>query len=341
MIAYAKDLTPDESAELEDDVLIATQWLPQQLMSDLASWVEEKNGGTTDDEEALTQMVSWLAFLRIFDTAASQDSLNRAALTSYASKCQSVKAVLATALNYANIGSDNRKVKADPVVQMEQMFRDRNLLEVSKVASLVIFRTVEVLPALTKQFWEMDCPKYFVQPLSNFVESLVAPEILQRELERIQRTSSFGEMTVTGSSITREVKALYIQDDFTLTVSIRLPPSFPFRSAEVDCSKSLGVQEKRWKRWSLQITMMLNQESGKLGDALILWKENVDKEFEGVEPCPVCYSVLHVKTHKLPELECKTCSNRFHYDCLTQWFRSSGKSACVLCQQPWSGTRVN
>merc|ERR1712194_948917 len=40
-------------------------------------------------------------------------------------------------------------------------------------------------------------------------------------------------------------------------------------------------------------------------DAL-LWKENVDKEFEGVEPCPVCYSVLHVKSHKLPNLECKT-----------------------------------
>jgi E3 ubiquitin-protein ligase DOA10 len=55
----------------------------------------------------------------------------------------------------------------------------------------------------------------------------------------------------------------------------------------------------------------------------------------------VCYSVLHVKSHKLPNLECKTCHNQFHSECLHEWFKSSGKSACVICQQPWSGIRIN
>jgi hypothetical protein len=140
--------------------------------------------------------------------------------------------------------------------------------------------------------------------------------------------------------VSREVTATYEQDDFTLTVLISLPACFPFRSAQVDCSKTLGVPQSRWKRWSLQITLMLNSQGGTLQDALMLWKDNVDKEFEGIEPCPVCYSVLHVKTHKLPALECKTCHNRFHVDCLTQWFKSSGKSQCVLCQQPWQGSRI-
>jgi hypothetical protein len=186
----------------------------------------------------------------------------------------------------------------------------------------------------------MACPNYFTQAVRDFVESYVSPEILRRELDRIRVASSFGEMHVKGSSVSREVTATYVQDDFTLTVIIKMPLSFPFRRAEVDCSKTLGVPESRWKRWSLQITQMLNNQGGTLTDALLLWKENVDKEFEGVEPCPVCYSVLHVKGHKLPEMECKTCHNRFHFDCLTQWFRSSGKSDCVICQQPWSGTRV-
>jgi hypothetical protein len=147
-------------------------------------------------------------------------------------------------------------------------------------------------------------------------------------------------MSVTASLVSREVTATYVQDDFTLKVLISLPAAFPFRSAVVDCSKTLGVPQSRWKRWNLQITLMLNNQGGTLQDALMLWKDNVDKEFEGVEPCPVCYSVLHVKTHKLPSLECKTCQNRFHVDCLTQWFRSSGKSNCVICQQPWHGTRL-
>ena len=186
----------------------------------------------------------------------------------------------------------------------------------------------------------MSCPNYFREAVREFVESTVSPEILQRELDRIKKATSFGEMTVKGSAMSREATALYTQDDFTLSVVIKIPLSFPFRRAEVDCSKTWGVPEKRWKRWSLQITQMLNNQGGTLQDALMLWKENVDKEFEGVEPCPVCFSVLHIKTHKLPDIECNTCHNRFHFDCLTQWFRSSGKSACPMCQQPWSGTRV-
>ena len=82
-----------------------------------------------------------------------------------------------------------------------------------------------------------------------------------------------------GSPASREVTATYVQDDFTLSVVVKLPLSFPFRRAEVDCSKTLGVPESRWKRWSLQITQMLNNQGGTLKDALLLWKENVDKTF--------------------------------------------------------------
>jgi hypothetical protein len=121
---------------------------------------------------------------------------------------------------------------------------------------------------------------------------------------------------------------------------IRVPSSFPLRNVEVDCKKTLGIAEKRWRHWALQIMLMLNSQDGSILDALLLWKQNVDKEFDGVEPCPVCYSVLCVKTHAMPNLECKTCHNRFHSSCLYKWFSSSGKNQCVLCQQPWSGTKV-
>jgi len=126
-----------------------------------------------------------------------------------------------------------------------------------------------------------------------------------------------------------------------LSVLIRVPPSFPLRNVEVDCHKTLGIPEKRWRRWALLIMMMLNNQDGSILDALLLWKENVDKEFEGVEPCPVCYSIICVKTHTMPNLECKTCHNRFHSSCLYKWFHSSGKNQCVLCQQPWSGLHVS
>ena len=121
-----------------------------------------------------------------------------------------------------------------------------------------------------------------------------------------------------------------------LSVTVRMPPSFPLRNVEVDCRKTIGIPENRWRRWALQIMLMLNNQDGSVLDCLLLWKKNVDKEFDGVEPCPVCYSVLCIKTHQMPNLECKTCHNKFHTTCLMKWFQSSGKSQCVLCQQPWS-----
>jgi len=283
-------------------------------------------------------MLCWLSFLDIADTATGKDSVNRLAFTSYVSICKAVDAMLDLALIYCNIGTD-RKVQLDAVIPMENIIETS--MSLSKLAARAIFRSVEVFPTLSKNWWDSTCPKYLTTTVREFVEQEVSPDILKLAIKSIKNASAFGAMQVQGGSITREINARYVQDDFTLSVLIKLPLSYPFRRAEVDCSKTLGVPAHRWKRWSLQITQMLNNQGGTLKDALLLWKENVDKEFEGVEPCPVCYSVLHVKSHKLPNLECKTCHNQFHSECLHEWFKSSGKSACVICQQPWSGTRIN
>ncbi len=338
---WSTSLATEEAEEFEEDVEIVCQWVPQRLMNYVECWQDVMNKDFhVQENDAFDRLTSWLAYLCIANVASEKDSMNRTALVSYTRKTGAVDSILDFAISYANVSTD-RKVKFEKVDDIDALFSGSDALELSKLAWAVIFRTIEVFPNLSKNWWEMSCPNYFRDPVREFVESNVAPELLRRDLQRIKVTSSFGDMTVKGSLISREVTALYSQDDFTLTVVIKLPPSFPFRRAEVDCSKTLGVPEKRWKRWALQITQMLNNQGGSLTDALLLWKENVDKEFEGIEPCPVCYSVLHVKTHKLPEMQCKTCQNRFHFDCLTQWFRSSGKSACVICQQPWSGTRVS
>eukprot|EP00980_Cylindrotheca_fusiformis_P005876 scaffold1233_cov111-Cylindrotheca_fusiformis.AAC.2 len=338
MDQWCVQLIDEEIEELEDDVDAVAQWIPRKLMNDVESWFEEDGDFILDPDSACSRFLSWIAFCRIAKTAGGKDSMNRSSFASYATKCKAVDTILNLAMVYGNVGTE-RKMKLEKYTDIDDIL-DSKVMELSKLAALTIFNTIEVFPMIAKNWWEMVCPNYATQAVREFVESTVSPEILRRELERMKQTLSFGEMNVKGSLMSREVAATYVQDEFTLSVVIKMPDSFPFRRAEVDCSKTYGVPESRWKRWALQITQMLNNQGGTLSDALLLWKENVDKEFEGVEPCPVCYSVLHVKTHKLPGVECNTCQNRFHIDCLSQWFRSSGKNDCVLCQQPWSGTRV-
>ena len=62
----------------------------------------------------------------------------------------------------------------------------------------------------------------------HFVENKIAPETLSRELERIKDATSFGEMTVTGSRLTREVIATYHQDEVRLLLFLR--SCFPINS---------------------------------------------------------------------------------------------------------------
>ena len=337
---WTDGLTDEETDEMMQDIEVVSQWVPLNMMTEIEKWHEE-NFESVKDDESIGRFLVWLTVLQIIDTAAPLDFRNRPAFVSFLRLTESSGAILNRAILYDPYVNDPKGLKNLPPISPSLLVKKSSDVDVERLASLTIFRTAEVLPSLCRHWWEEECPKVYVNPMQTLVEKQIAPTILQRELKRVrQSTGSFGDMNVSGSVVTRQITATYVQDDFTLKVLIQLPSVFPLRSAEVDCSKTLGVPQARWKRWSLQITQMLNNQGGTLQDALLLWKDNVDKEFEGVEPCPVCYSVLHVKTHKLPTLECCTCHNRFHSDCLQQWFRSSGKSQCVLCQQDWRGTRV-
>lgn len=66
-----------------------------------------------------------------------------------------------------------------------------------------------------------------------------------------------------------------------------------------------------------------------------LWLKNLAGYFEGVEECPICYSVLHPTLKTLPRKPCPNCKYVFHSECIYKWFKTSTKSSCPLCQMPF------
>ncbi|KAG7395736.1 listerin E3 ubiquitin protein ligase 1 [Phytophthora boehmeriae] len=216
---------------------------------------------------------------------------------------------------------------------------------VFQLGTRVFFRTVVRLPAMVRSWWNDDCSRATRSWAAKYFEDHITPSVLAAELELIQKASeskSIGgdefdeeEMTVKGSRVSREITTTYVKDECTLEMVVRVPSSYPLRSVEVECTKRIGISEDRWRRWVLQIIRVTASRDGSLLDAVMLWKRNVDKEFEGVEPCPICYSILNPKNMGLPSLPCKTCSNKYHNSCLYKWFNQSGKNKCPICQQPF------
>jgi len=205
----------------------------------------------------------------------------------------------------------------------------------------VLVRTLRVLPALARQWWADSLDRSSSALSLSFVAQYVTPVLIKQEVSEIHSAVSAGafpedEMQVFASSVSRTVTTLYKKDGCTLEMIISIPESYPFKTVTVECTKQLGVPEKRWRRWVIQIVSLLSTQDGSILDAVNLTKKNLDKEFEGSEPCPICYCVIHVQDHTMPRLECKTCHYKYHSKCVSTWFQKSKKNECPMCKQPWS-----
>jgi hypothetical protein len=212
--------------------------------------------------------------------------------------------------------------------------------DVKNLCTCALFRSVCYLPSLTRQHWSDNCSRVEKKRLGDFIQQRVYKALVSKEIALIalaSRSSFWNpeELSVRGSVASGEVVAVYMKEEAKVEIKIVLPPEYPLKNVEVEYVSKLGVSEDRLRRWKLQIIHLLKEQDGAVIDAILLWKRNVEKEFEGVEPCPICYSVLDLKTNSLPTLQCSVCSNRFHKQCLNTWFKQSGKNKCVLCQQPF------
>lgn len=214
-------LQQEEAEELEDDVFVVHRWLPDRLMAELESWAAVSDNG--EDRTAMGRMLSWLCFLSFIDGAAAVDVTNRGAFSSYIYNCGAINSIVSTALSYAEIEKE-RSTKSSSI-SVEEVLQDENCLEVSNISRLVLFRTVEVLPTLFKDWWTDGCPKSLSTPVSQFVQNKVAPETLRRELVRIKKAENLNEMSVTGSCVSREVAAAYVQDEVSPSVLVILFPA--------------------------------------------------------------------------------------------------------------------
>lgn len=210
---------------------------------------------------------------------------------------------------------------------------------VQQLACYALFRTISTLPAMFRNYWNEDCRRVDKMKLSRFVEERVRQSLIKREMALIRVAKSShrweeSEFEIKGNATTGEIVASFLRDETKIEIIIKIPAAYPLKNVDVDCTSRIGVSDGRWRRWLLQMIQLLSLQDGSVVDAALLWKRNIEKEMEGVEPCPICYCTIHTKTLKLPTLACPTCKNKFHPVCLHTWFKTSGKSKCVLCQQP-------
>lgn len=171
------------------------------------------------------------------------------------------------------------------------------------------------LPAVVRKWWTDLRPrqKSLVDKITTaFVSNQLCQEELKTVLEKKEKQDS---IALKVHSSTREVHAIYSIDEARMELIVQLPVNYPLGIIKVSCGHQTGDKFQS-KQVVMQLSLFLSHQNGNVLDGLSLWKRNLDRKFEGVEECYVCYSVIHQETLQLPKLTCKTCKKKFHGQCL-------------------------
>uniref|UniRef100_A0A6B2EBW1 E3 ubiquitin-protein ligase listerin n=1 Tax=Phlebotomus kandelakii TaxID=1109342 RepID=A0A6B2EBW1_9DIPT len=203
-------------------------------------------------------------------------------------------------------------------------------VSVGRLACHVYAQTLRYLPVLARKWWQ-DLAQRQKLLVDKITTSYVSPALCQEELRALTEARRQENMLISVHTSTREVIATYAIDDARLELTVTLPANYPLGPVKVDGNKQIGGRLQS-RVVVMQLTIFLTHQNGTINDGLSLWKRNLDKKFEGVEECYVCYSVIHQDTCQLPKLTCKTCRKKFHGPCLYKWFSTSNKSTCPICR---------
>ncbi|CAO2632254.1 E3 ubiquitin-protein ligase listerin [Lemmus lemmus] len=289
----------------------------------------------------LGYLLTWKLILTFFKAASSQ---LRALYSMYLRKTKSLNKLLYHLFRLmpenptygeTAIEVSNKDPKTFFTEELQLSIRGTATLpyHIPHLACSVYHMTLKDLPAMVRLWWNSSEKRVF-NIVDRFTSKYVSSVLSFQEISSVQTsTQLFTGMAVKARATTREVMATYTIEDIVIELIIQLPSNYPLGSITVESGKRIGVAVQQWRNWMLQLSTYLTHQNGSIMEGLALWKNNVDKRFEGVEDCMICFSVIHGFNYSLPKKACRTCKKKFHSACLYKWFTSSNKSTCPLCRE--------
>uniref|UniRef100_A0A8C5BLS8 E3 ubiquitin-protein ligase listerin n=1 Tax=Gadus morhua TaxID=8049 RepID=A0A8C5BLS8_GADMO len=342
-----------ESSKTEEDAEEPSLSPPESLMAVLSACedlCESVLAGVQVGEFAVVQplsveyscflgyLLSWKLLLSFFKASPSQ---LRVQYSLYLKRSHSLHKLLIHLFKmmpenpaYPGQGADTKDTKTFFTESLSlAVDSEYSLRRLPHLACGVYYSAVQDLPAMVRLWWNSQ-EKRVSTAVERFSTRHVSPVLSAQEISSVHAsTQTFDSMTVKARSAAREVIATYSVDDIFIELVIQLPQNHPLGSITVESGRRVGVAVQQWRNWMLQLSTYLTHQNGSIMEGLALWKNNVDKRFEGVEDCMICFSVIHGSNYSLPKKACRTCKKKFHSACLYKWFTSSNKSTCPLCRE--------
>ncbi|KAG5681757.1 hypothetical protein PVAND_011166 [Polypedilum vanderplanki] len=202
-----------------------------------------------------------------------------------------------------------------------------------RYSSFLYLESLRHIPAIVRKWWHRSSTRQ-AHTIDKITTNYVSPILCQEDFTTLTNKKDRdgrNSMQIKVLTQVREIIATYSLEEAKMELLVSLPSNYPLGAIKVECKKHIGGKFQA-REIIKQLSIYLTHQNGRLYDGIHIWKKNLDRKFEGVEECYVCYSVLHQENLQLPRLACKTCKKKFHSTCLYRWFTSSNGSTCPLCR---------
>eukprot|EP00762_Andalucia_godoyi_P004569 ANDGO_05134.mRNA.1 E3 ubiquitin-protein ligase listerin len=168
--------------------------------------------------------------------------------------------------------------------------------------------------------------RFYMSKLDVMFRTFISPAVVAHEISLVRKS---GKHKVIG---THSVMSTFKRDEISLGIEVVIPREYPLKPLQFNSSSSLEKTEESFKQYMAKKAISIQKSDGHIADILNAWQEDIQKKLEGVEECPICYSVLHTSSKQLPKVDCPQCHHKFHSACLRKWFSSSDQATCPLCR---------
>ena len=305
------------------------------LSSQLDVLVEEESARRT----AFGYFLSWIAVFEHFENASLL--VKSAFLAEIEKRHLLVDSLLPTVFALVGLADDNRRPFDPSRFVLEEVFLDQvdaesSLTVLQVLAAHVYLRALIHVPTTVRSWWVDIKDRQQSMQIASFTTRHCSPVIANRELSHLREPEALSKLQDEALTIkilsTNEVIATYVVDEHPMEIGVKIPADFPLHGVEIRDIQRVGITEAKWRSWLLAVQQLITGQNGLIFDALSLFKRNAEVQFQGLDECAICYSIISPMDRSLPTKPCKTCKNKFHAGCLFKWISTSGASTCPLCR---------
>ncbi|GAA5851231.1 hypothetical protein JCM9279_007491 [Rhodotorula babjevae] len=335
VVQHVSDLVVETELESVEDLEI-------KLPASLVQVVEKPLVDEADEARTTAYLLAWMTVFSFFDSASPR--LRTAYIEQLRDSGLVVDSLLPSLFGLLSLSDRGRAFDLAPWSIDDfhlDLFESTSSESLPVLAAHVYYRTLQAVPSIVRTYWTSLQNLGLSRAVHAYTSKHFSPLLISDELSALRDPSSSvgqqlrdnDDFTVKVAANASEVKVVFVVDEESMEIGIKVPNEFPLAAVEVREVRKVGVTDKQWRAWLLAMQQVITSQSAAIADAILLFKRNVTLNFEGIEGCAICYSTVSTLDRTLPSKTCKTCSNRFHASCLYMWFTTSHGSTCPLCRQ--------